>query len=351
MIGQTVTANYFSRLLTLCESLCTLWQNIRVNVCSFVVKNGITLDNFGYVLDNFGAVWAHVGNVWDTFRHTKTPKTIISKLKTNFSLKNIKSVLIGVICGLKNNPYLAYSDQMQYAKPLMTELNKPLPLVIRDCGQMPYAEALALQLDLCAQRIADETDNTVLIVEHPPVITQGARKSENKLLASEDVIIAKGIDLLTVGRGGGTTAHNPGQLVFYPIVKLKTLKLDVNAYIRSLEQIGIELLSSLGVESQRVKGKPGLWVGEKKIASLGVQLKKWVSFHGMAINITNDLSIFDHFVPCGLEGVEITSVQKETQANIDMQKIKIKLSELLLLYFSHEHKDLTTKCTEEHGKQ
>ncbi len=233
----------------------------------------------------------------------------------------------------------------------MTELKKPLPLVIRDCGQMPYAEALDLQMNLCAQRIADDIDNTVLIVEHPAVITQGARKSENKLLASEEDIASKGIELVTVGRGGGTTAHNRGQLVFYPIIKLKTLKLDVTAYVRSLEQIGIELLQWLGVEATRVKGKPGLWVGDKKIASLGVQLKKWVSFHGMAININNDLSIFNHFVPCGLEGVEITSVQKETQKQIDLPKLKIKLSELLLLTFAHEHEKLTTEFTEEHGKQ
>ncbi len=240
---------------------------------------------------------------------------------------------------MSNN--LASGLQLQYAEASMTELKKPLPLVIRDCGQTPYAEALDLQMTLCAQRQANDIDNTVLIVEHPPVITQGARKTENKLLVSEEAITSQGIELLTVGRGGGTTAHNPGQLVFYPILKLKTLKLDVNAYVRSLEQIGIELLAWLGVEADRVKGKPGLWVGPRKIASIGVQLKKWVSFHGMAINLNNDLSIFSHFVPCGLENVEITSVQKETQKDVDMQKTKVKLSELLLLYFAYEYKSTT----------
>lgn len=221
-----------------------------------------------------------------------------------------------------------------------------MPLVVRDCELMPYAEALDLQMDLCTQRQADTIDNMVLIVEHPAVITLGARKSENKLLAGEDAIRDMGIELLAVGRGGGVTAHTPGQLVFYPIIKLKTLKLDVNAYVRCLEQIGIELLAWLGVEASRFKGKPGLWVGEKKIASIGVQLKKWVSFHGMAINLCNDLSIFDHFVPCGLEGVEMTSVEKETGRPVDMQKAKIKLGELLLLYFAHERSDLTTEYTE-----
>jgi len=210
---------------------------------------------------------------------------------------------------------------------------KPIPLTIRDCSVMGYTDALDLQMDLCQKRQVDKIDNTVLIVEHPAVITLGARKSENKLLTDEDVIREQGVEIVRVGRGGGTTAHNPGQLVMYPIIKLKSLGLDVNAYIRSLEQIGIELLQSLGVESTRRKGFPGLWIGEKKIASVGVQLKKWVSFHGMAININNDLSIFEHIVPCGLDGVVITSLEKEMGKPADMDAVKDKLKELCLQTF------------------
>ncbi|MBC8377859.1 MAG: lipoyl(octanoyl) transferase LipB [Planctomycetes bacterium] len=216
----------------------------------------------------------------------------------------------------------------------MEQTTDTIPLDIRDCGLLGYEQTLQMQLQLCAQRQNDEIDNTVLIVEHPAVITLGARKSENKLLADENTIAAQGIELVRVGRGGGTTAHNPGQLVFYPIIKLKSLRLDVNAYVRSLEQIGIELLNSLGIESDRRKGFPGLWIVEKKIASIGVQLKKWVSFHGMAININNDLSIFDSIVPCGLEKVVITSVQKETGQQADMNAVKTKLSELCLEYWT-----------------
>ena len=201
-------------------------------------------------------------------------------------------------------------------------------LDIIDLGTKPYAEVLDLQLDLCQKRQTDEIDNTVLIVEHPAVITLGARKSENKLLADEGLIREQGIELVHVGRGGGTTAHNPGQLVFYPIIKLKTLKFDVTSYIRSLEQVGIGLLQSLQVQCDRRKGLPGLWIGPKKIASIGVQLKKWVSFHGMAVNINNDLSIFEHIVPCGLDDAVITSVQKETGMSADMSAVKEKLTKL-----------------------
>ncbi len=202
---------------------------------------------------------------------------------------------------------------------------------------MPYAEALSLQIALCVQRQEDTIDNTVLVVEHPPVITLGARKTENKLRVPEQAIAAKGIEVVHVGRGGGTTAHNPGQLVFYPIIKLKCLGLDVNAFIRSLEQIGMDLLQSLGVDSDRRKGYPGLWVGEKKIASIGVQLKKWVSFHGMAVNINNDLGIFDCIVPCGLDAVEMTSAYKETGTQADMDAVKITLNELCTEIWTQKH--------------
>lgn len=208
-----------------------------------------------------------------------------------------------------------------------TKINA-LSLDILDLGTKPYAEVLDLQMELCRKRQDDEIDNTVLIVEHPAVITLGARKSENKLLTDEMVLRKQEIEIVRVGRGGGTTAHNPGQLVVYPIIKLKSVGLDVNRYVQSLEQVGIELLDSLGVESGRRKGYPGLWIGEKKIASIGVQLKKWVSFHGMAININNDLSIFEHIVPCGLMDVVITSVQKETGKAADMDAVKDKLTML-----------------------
>ena len=203
-----------------------------------------------------------------------------------------------------------------------------VPLVVRECGMMPYAEALALQMELCASRQADAIDNTVLIVEHPAVITLGARKSENKLRADEAAMAAAGVEVVTVGRGGGTTAHNPGQLVFYPVIKLRSLGLGVNEYVRQLEGIGIDLLAGLGVESERRKGYPGLWVSNKKIASIGVQIKKWVTFHGMAINLNNDLTLFDHIIPCGLDGVEMTSAQNELNRPVDMAEAKTRLTRL-----------------------
>lgn len=217
----------------------------------------------------------------------------------------------------------------------MEQIRKATRLAIRDCGLAAYRPVLELQQQLQEQRREGRVGDTVLVVEHPPVITLGAHKSSNKLLACPEELARRGIDLVEIRRGGGTTAHNPGQLVFYPILNLQERRLDINAYVRTLEQIGIELLAGLGVASHCKKGFPGLWVGPRKIASVGVRVSRFVTCHGMAINIQNDLSIFGCMVPCGLDGVAMTSAQKETGRTYDMNKIKEQLAALLHRHLGH----------------
>ncbi len=214
-------------------------------------------------------------------------------------------------------------------------------LHIIDCGLADYREALQLQHQLREKRRRGEIPDTVLIVEHSPVITLGARQSANKLLADRKDLAQRHIDVVDIRRGGGTTAHNPGQLVFYPILNLRQLnpclpagKVGISEYIRELESIGAELLEQLDVQAERRKGFPGLWVGTKKIASIGVRVSKFITYHGMAINIQNDLSIFEFITPCGLDGIEMTSVQKETGKRHSMSLIKRSLAELLKEHFS-----------------
>jgi lipoyl(octanoyl) transferase len=206
-------------------------------------------------------------------------------------------------------------------------------LRIIDCGLADYRKALDQQHQLHEQKRQDKIPDTILIVEHPPVITLGARQSANKLLVSREELLKKGIDVVDIRRGGGTTAHNPGQLVFYPILHLQQLDLGISEYIRELEAIGTELLAQFGVNAQRQKGFPGLWVENnrpsRKIASIGVRVSKGVTYHGMAINIQNDLGIFDLVVPCGLDGVEMTSVLKETGQEQSMAEVKKNLKTLL----------------------
>jgi len=213
--------------------------------------------------------------------------------------------------------------------PSMTEQTDKHRLTIRDLGLTEYHQVLALQRELNEQRRAGEIDDTVLIVEHPPVITLGARQSANKLLIDEKGLARRGIELVPIRRGGGATVHNPGQLVFYPILNLQQLGLGVSGYIRTLEAVGIDLLAEAGLTCQRRKGYPGLWVDERKIASIGVRVSRCVTRHGMAINIANDLSLFDLMVPCGLDGVEMTSVEKETGREADMEITKQRLTALL----------------------
>ncbi|MBA7478987.1 Octanoyltransferase [subsurface metagenome] len=215
----------------------------------------------------------------------------------------------------------------------VAEKTKNCSLRICDCGLADYREVLQQQHELRDKRRRGEIPDTVLITEHPAVITLGARQSANKLLTSREYLAQKQIDIVDIRRGGGTTAHNPGQLVFYPILHLQGLDLGISEYIRELEAIGAELLQQLGVRSRRRKGLPGLWVDNRKIASIGARVSKFVTCHGMAINIQNDLSIFDYIVPCGLDGVEMTSVLKETGRQNSVTHVKEKLSQLLIRHF------------------
>ncbi len=207
-------------------------------------------------------------------------------------------------------------------------------LHIIDCGLANYREVLQLQHRLREQRLRGEIPNTVLIVEHSPVITLGARQSTNKLLAGREDLAQRHIDVVDIRRGGGTTAHNPGQLVFYPILNLQELNLGISEYIREMESIGAELLEQLGVHAERKKGYPGLWIGTKKIASIGVRVSKFITYHGMAINIQNDLSIFEFITPCGLDGIEMTSALNETGKRCSISQVKEGLSQLLIRHFS-----------------
>ena len=212
-------------------------------------------------------------------------------------------------------------------------------LEIRDCGLMTYHEALTLQSNLVEQRQKDRIADTVLILEHPPVITLGVRKDLNEMLVDKGVLAQKGIEIAQVRRGGGCTAHNPGQVVLYPIIKLHSLGLCVSDYIRALEVIGIELLKKLKVPAERRRRFPGLWTHGKKIGSIGVRIKRGVTFHGMAINIKNDLSIFQNIVPCGLHGVQITNVAEETGREHSVALVKQRLADLCFKHLSGQNSD------------
>lgn len=177
---------------------------------------------------------------------------------------------------------------------------------------MPYADALTLQRDAARARLAGTLVHDVLfLVQHPPVITLGRSAQQGNLLASSQQLAARGVEVFDVERGGDVTFHGPGQLVGYPIVNLEQHKQDLHWYLRQLEGVIIGALSVFGISAARNPGKTGVWVGDRKIASIGVHARQWVAWHGFALNVTTDLSYFDLMVPCGIQDVVMTSVERE----------------------------------------
>jgi lipoate-protein ligase B len=185
-------------------------------------------------------------------------------------------------------------------------------LLVADLGTLPYETALALQRSVARARIAGAIDEDVLLlVEHPPVVTLGRSSREHHLLASPALLAARGVELFEVERGGDVTFHGPGQLVGYPIIDLKRHKRDLHWYLRQVEEALIRGLAPLGIAGERNAGFTGVWTGGRKLASIGVHARDWVTWHGFALNVTTDLSYFDLIVPCGIAAVEMTSVARE----------------------------------------
>jgi lipoyl(octanoyl) transferase len=171
---------------------------------------------------------------------------------------------------------------------------------VRELGRMDYGAALGLQKRLEAERKTGLIPDQLLLVEHPHVITLGRNGQENNLLAGEEILTRAGISFYRTDRGGDITYHGPGQLVGYPILDLREWRRDVGAYMRGIEQVLIETLDEFGIAGGRIPKLTGVWVGERKIAAIGVHISRWVTSHGFALNVFTDLSYFQYIVPCGL---------------------------------------------------
>jgi lipoate-protein ligase B len=176
-------------------------------------------------------------------------------------------------------------------------------------GEIAYREALELQLSYLDRRATRRIPDTLLLLTHPHVYTLGRAGDETNLLVPKESLAAEGIPVERVGRGGDITYHGPGQLVGYPIVLME--KPDIHKFVRSIEAALIDAVRGFGVESRRIEGLTGVWARERKIASIGVGIRKWVTYHGFALNVTTDLSWFRRIHLCGLKGREATSIAEE----------------------------------------
>jgi lipoyl(octanoyl) transferase len=200
-------------------------------------------------------------------------------------------------------------------------------LDVVDLGTLAYSAALEVQRDAARRRISGEqTEDVLFLVEHPPVVTLGRTAKAENILVSAELLSARGVELSEVERGGDVTFHGPGQLVGYPIIDLKRHRKDLHWYLRQIEEALIRAVAPFGITGGRVPKYTGVWVGTsaespRKLASIGVHARDWVTWHGFALNVTTDLSYFDLLVPCGIQDVTMTSVARELEAGSPDMKI------------------------------
>jgi lipoyl(octanoyl) transferase len=197
------------------------------------------------------------------------------------------------------------------------------PLEVRRLGTVAYADALALQAELVRERRAGAVPDTLLLLEHPHVITLGTGTHAENVLVSPEERERLGIQLFPAGRGGDVTYHGPGQLVGYPILDLKPDRCDLHRYLRDLEEVLIRVLADLGLRAGRREGMTGAWVGERKLAAIGVRVSSgWITSHGFALNVATDLRYFGAIVPCGIRDYAVGSLAGELGRPVPMTEVE-----------------------------
>jgi lipoate-protein ligase B len=202
-------------------------------------------------------------------------------------------------------------------------VHTPLPsLNVEWRGRERYSATWARQLELHALRRSGQAPDTLILVEHEPVVTLGKQGDAGNLIVSESALAARGVDLHRVERGGDITFHGPGQLVGYPIISLAERGLSVRDFMRNLEECLIRTVAEYGISAGRIEGLTGVWCGEQKVAALGVAVKGAVSFHGFALNVATDLSYFQLIVPCGITGKQVASITTLSGRAVTLDEVR-----------------------------
>jgi lipoyl(octanoyl) transferase len=197
------------------------------------------------------------------------------------------------------------------------------PLDVRRLGLVPYADGLEIQAEMVRRRRAGEIADTLLLLEHPHVITLGTGTHAENILITAEERAARGVELFEAGRGGDVTYHGPGQLVGYPILDLKPDRCDLHRYLRDLEETLIRVLGEFGLEAHRLEGLTGVWVGDRKVAAIGVRVSSgWITSHGFALNVATDLGFFGAIVPCGIQEHGVGSMESELGRPVSMAEVE-----------------------------
>ena len=204
----------------------------------------------------------------------------------------------------------------------------PRTLAVRRLGRMPYADGLTLQRALVEQRRQGAVTDLLLFVEHPHVLTLGARGDGGRshVLAGPAALVARGVEVYEAGRGGDVTYHGPGQIVGYPILDLKPDRCDVHRYVRDLEEVIIRTARDYGIEAGRIAGLTGVWVGGEKLAAIGVRIARWITSHGFALNVSTTLDYFKLIVPCGIADRGVTSLERLLGRRVDTADVENRLA-------------------------
>jgi lipoyl(octanoyl) transferase len=200
------------------------------------------------------------------------------------------------------------------------------PLLVRHLGRVPYAEGLQIQEQLVAERQAGRIVDVLLLLEHEPVFTMGRNARAENVLLSPEALRSRGFQIFETGRGGDVTYHGPGQVVGYPILELPTERRDVHRYVRDLEEVMIRACAEYGITADRIAGKTGAWVGKEKIGAIGVRIARWVTSHGFALNVTNDLDPFALIVPCGIRDHGVTSLSRLLGREVAVDEVARRLA-------------------------
>lgn len=199
-------------------------------------------------------------------------------------------------------------------------------LEVRRLGVLPFREAESLQQKLVIERQQGRVPDLLLMLEHPRVITHGVSADRGNVLASEKTLLEQGIKVHQTRRGGDVTYHGPGQLIGYPILSLKPDRCDLHRYVRDLEEVLIRTVNDFGVTAMRIPGLTGVWVGEQKLAAVGVRVSRWVTSHGFAINITTDLDDFSLIRPCGISDKGVTALVELTDDDVSLVRVEDSLA-------------------------
>jgi lipoyl(octanoyl) transferase len=212
-----------------------------------------------------------------------------------------------------------------------------------DLGFIDYKEAWDLQQVIHSKRVVGEIEDTFFLLEHPNTYTLGKTAQKENLIGTEDYLKQNQISVYDIDRGGDITYHGPGQIVGYPIINLNNWYKDTHKYLRALEEVIIKTCGDYGLECGRNEKHTGVWIGDRKIAAIGIKVSRWITMHGFAFNVNTDLSLFNGIIPCGIQDKSVTSLSNELKKETDINEVKEKLLKYFAQLFNYTKVTLTQK--------